>query len=113
MLANILLLALPALRMVRACIVDGVESISVVRDRIELVGRVGDLLSLIPLGGDCHDIWTEGLEYLLAGDTLWLAKARGISNVFMQPRASVRVGQGLLLAIHRSQKPVVRWPWSQ
>lgn len=113
MLANMLLLLLPALEHVRACIVDGVETILAVRDSIELAGSAGDLLSLIPVGGDCHGIWTEGLQYPLAGDTLWLAKARGISNVFTGSRASVRVDQGMLLAIHRSQKPVSRWPWAE
>ena len=111
MLANILLLALPALEGIRACIADGVELVSLVRDQVEFVGRVGDVLSLIPLGRDCHDIWTQGLQYPLAGDTLWLAKARGISNVFTQDRANVRLGHGTLLAIHRSQEPVSRWPW--
>lgn len=109
-LANILLLALPELADTRTCIVEGQETIYLIRERLTIAGQPGDLLSLIPVGGDCHGIWTQGLEYPLAGGTLWLARARGISNVFVETRATIRVEQGLLLAIHRAQEPPGHWP---
>jgi len=109
-LANLLLLALPELREVRCCIVEGPETIFLIRDQVQFAGEPADLLSLIPIGGDCHDIWTEGLEYPLAGGSLWLSRARGISNVFTADRAAVRVGQGMLLAVHRGQKIRLEWP---
>ena len=47
----------------------------------ELTGRVGDLVSLIPLGESAHDVETQGLRYPLDGETLILGRARGLSNV--------------------------------
>jgi len=109
-LANVLLLALPELEGRRCSIVEGEEAVFLIRSGVEVAGEAGDLLSLIPIGGDCHGIWTEGLEYPLAGGSLFLARARGISNVFMAPRARIRVGQGLLLAVHRAQEVRTTWP---
>ena len=110
LLANVLLLALPELRKVQACIVEGVETILLIHGEVQIVGEVGDVLSLIPIGGDCHDVWTEGLEYPLAGESLCLSRARGISNVFAEPRATVRLGRGMLLAVRRAQEAVSQWP---
>lgn len=109
-LANVLLLALPELWGRRCSIVEGEEAVFLIRSGVEVAGEPGDLLSLIPIGGDCHDIWTEGLEYPLTGGSLFLARARGISNVFTAPRARIRVGQGMLLAVHRVQRVRTRWP---
>lgn len=109
-LANVLLLALPELEGRRCSIVEGAEAVFLIRSGVEVVGEPGDLLSLIPIGGDCHDIWTEGLEYPLAGGSLFLARARGISNAFTAPRARIRVGQGMLLAVHRAPRVRTAWP---
>ncbi|MGQ9584292.1 MAG: thiamine diphosphokinase [Anaerolineae bacterium] len=109
-LANLLLLALPQLQGVRCGIVEGPETILLVRNWVRMVGQPGDLLSLIPLGGDCHNIWTEGLVYPLAGETLWLSRARGISNVLDASQVTIRVGEGMLLAVHRAQEVRLQWP---
>jgi thiamine pyrophosphokinase len=109
MLANLFLMALPELEQTQVRIVAGVEVISLVRGRNEFLGQIGDILSLIPVGGDCHDIWTEGLEYPLRGESLWFNRARGISNVLIRERASVRLGRGTLLAVHRAQTLPLRW----
>lgn len=109
-LANVLLLALPELVGRRCAIVEGPEAVFLIRGEVEMAGEPGDVLSLIPIGGDCHDIWTEGLEYPLAGDSLLLARARGISNVLTAPRARIRVGRGLLLAVHRAPRVRTGWP---
>jgi thiamine pyrophosphokinase len=65
----------------------------------ELTGRVGDLVSLLPLGESAHDVATDGLRYPLNGETLILGRARGLSNVRMAPIARVSVGSGRLLVI--------------
>ncbi len=64
-----------------------------------LAGRPGDLVSLLPLGGDATGIWTTGLAYPLRGETLPFGIPRGISNVLTQPTATVRLRSGLLLAV--------------
>ncbi len=98
-LANILLLALPEAAQARVTIVAGRQRIVAIRGQAEIVGHVGDLVSLLPLGGDADGIWTTGLEYPLRGETLPFGTPRGISNVLTEPRASVRVERGMLVAV--------------
>jgi thiamine pyrophosphokinase len=98
-LANVLLLALPELRSVKAKILDGRQEVFLIRDEALIEGQVGDILSLLPLTEKVRGIYTEGLEYPLEDDTLYLGPARGVSNVLTAPQARVRVSQGLLLAV--------------
>jgi thiamine pyrophosphokinase len=98
-LANILLLALPELRYVKAKILGGRQEVSLISDEAIIEGLVGDTLSLLPLTEQVTGIYTEGLEYPLKNDTLCLGPARGVSNTLTAPQARVRIGQGLLLAV--------------
>jgi thiamine pyrophosphokinase len=106
MLANVLLLARPELAGRRVTLADGRESIRLLRGdgsapaHLELPGAAGDLLSLLPLGGDALGVTTEGLQYPLHDETLFLGQARGISNVFTEARARIALRRGLLLVIH-------------
>jgi thiamine pyrophosphokinase len=99
-LANILLLLLPELRHVPTRIVDERQELSVVRDQAEIVGQPGDVVSLIPLGGDVEGIVTEGLLYPLRDEPLLSGPARGVSNVLAEPVARVTLGSGALLIVH-------------
>jgi thiamine pyrophosphokinase len=65
----------------------------------DLVGRVGDVISLVPLGESAHGVETQGLRYPLDGETLLLGRARGLSNVRIAPTAHITVGSGRLLVI--------------
>ncbi len=104
-LANLLLLARPELRGKDVCIADGRETIRLLRgdaaSSLTLSGTAGDLLSLLPIGGDAVGVSTAGLAYPLADETLFLGQARGVSNVFVGPAARVWLRQGLLMVIHR------------
>lgn len=101
-LANVLLLAHPALAGVEARIVAGNETVLLVRggEECTLHGAIGDTVSLLPLGGDVTGITTTGLEYALHDGTLHFALARGISNVMTAETAQVWVGKGVLLVVH-------------
>ena len=99
-LANLLLLAAPLLDGIAATVLDRHTRVVAVRDEIELAGRTGDLLSLLPVTAAATGIVTEGLAYRLNGETLLLGPARGVSNVFLQERIAVRLAAGVLLAIH-------------
>ena len=102
-LGNLLLLAHPDLRGIDVRLwADRQEAVLVVGERV-LTGKPGDLLSLLPIGGDAHGITTHGLEYALSNDTLYLGRARGVSNVFVDSRAIVRLRSGLLLAVQTRQ----------
>ncbi|ADL07590.1 thiamine diphosphokinase [Thermosediminibacter oceani] len=71
-------------------IIDGVR---------EIEGKRGQILSLIPLTPEVRGIKTAGLYYPLRGETIPMGASRGISNVFTEDRAVVKVEQGLLLAV--------------
>jgi thiamine pyrophosphokinase len=106
-LANIWLLALPVLGDLPAALLDGRTRVRLVRAlapdgqpaTLTLPGRIGDLVTLLPLGGDVTGITTRGLRYPLRDEPLRLGPARGLSNVRVEADASVTVRAGLLLAI--------------
>ncbi len=103
-LANIFLLAMPQLAAIHVALITPDEIVSLIRDEARFVGKPGDVLSLLPVGGDVRGITTQGLEYPLRDETLPFGLARGISNVLTAPVAEVRLREGLLLAIqHRSR----------
>jgi thiamine pyrophosphokinase len=99
LLGVLLLFGSPHFGSVRLDAEIGRASVHVVRDERELSGSPGDLLSLFALHGPARGVWTEGLAYPLAGDTLEPGSTRGVSNVFAEPMARVRVESGVLLAV--------------
>jgi thiamine pyrophosphokinase len=82
---------------------DGVEEVFFVRRRASIDGQGSDLLSLIPWGGEVAGIHTEGLRWPLSNETLLPCQTRGISNEMLGSTASISIGSGLLLVIHRRQ----------
>jgi thiamine pyrophosphokinase len=98
-LANLLLLALPALRGLDVRIVEGEQAAFLIRHEATIEGQPGDVISLIPLGGDAAGVTTDGLEWPLEEDTLRFGPARGVSNLLLGSQARVRVREGLLLCI--------------
>jgi thiamine pyrophosphokinase len=99
-LANILLLFLPELEHIPARIVDERQEMFVVRSEAVITGQPGDVVSLIPLGGDATGITTEGLLYPLRDEPLLSGPARGISNVMLDGLARVTLERGALLVVH-------------
>jgi thiamine pyrophosphokinase len=71
----------------------------------ELGGQPGDIVSLLPVGGDADDVTTRDLRYALDGERLTFGLARGLSNAVDGPRPSVRLGSGTLLVIEISGAP--------
>ena len=83
---------------------DGVEEAFFIRDRYELHGKPGDIVSLIPWGGEVSGVCTEGLHWPLQDETLFPDKTRGISNELVRETASLSIKSGLLLVIHSRQQ---------
>ncbi len=102
-LANITLLADPRLASFDVRLDDGVEEIFVCRDQAEVQGKSGDLVSLIPWQGAVPEVQTKELKWPLRRETLYPDKTRGISNEMLGSTASVSIGSGLLLVVHRRQ----------
>ena len=80
---------------------DGVEQAFFCRDQAQVRGRSGDLVSLIPWGGEVRGVCTEGLRWPLLNETLLPHKTRGISNEMTGEVANIQIQSGLLLIVHR------------
>ena len=64
-----------------------------------LAGRPGDLVTLLPFGADALGVTTVGLAYPLRDEPLPAGPARGLSNVRTGPEARVSLRSGRLLVI--------------
>jgi thiamine pyrophosphokinase len=80
---------------------DGVEETFFCRDQAYVYGRSGDLVSLIPWGGAVSEVQTIDLRWALNKETLYPDKTRGISNEMTSDTATISIGAGLLLIVHR------------
>lgn len=99
-IANVLLLALGELGG-RVRLVRGPLSARVARggESVELDGAIGDLVTLLALGGDAAGVTTSGLRYALIEGTLGMGSTLGLSNEITETGATVSVGTGSLLVI--------------
>ena len=89
----------------------GEDLATVVRHQAALHGRVGDLVSLIPLGGHAIGVTTQGLQWFLNDAILPAGSTRGLSNRFVGTTAHLSVRQGALLTVQPgavlTEKPAV------
>jgi thiamine pyrophosphokinase len=107
-LANMLLLAMPQLRHARVTLAHGDERIFLIDARdgectATQHGQPGEVVSLLPFGGDAHGVRTQGLEYPLRDESLFVGPARGVSNVMLGQEAAVSLRAGMLLCVMTSQ----------
>jgi thiamine pyrophosphokinase len=82
----------------------GRAMVNVVRGERLLVGRAGELISLLALHGPAVGVVTEGLVYPLRGETLVPGSSRGISNVFAAEEARVSLESGVVLAVRPGKR---------
>ena len=103
-LANLLLPASQKFIKQTICLVDGEQTIRIVRagEPASISGKPGDTVSLIPVAGDAGGITTHGLEYPLEDGSLSFGGTRGISNVMQADRATVSLRRGILAIVHIS-----------
>jgi thiamine pyrophosphokinase len=100
-LANVYLLALPALAGRDAALVAGKQELYLLQPGDHrILGASGDTVSLLPLGGAVSGIVTDGLQYPLRDETLYFGPARGVSNVMLAEEASLSTREGTLLIVH-------------
>ena len=107
LLADVGLLAMPALAGRRAELLDGRSRVRLLRGpgRLDLAGRPGDLVSLLPLGPGVDGVTTEGLAWALDDEPLPMGPARGLSNVRTAQTAEVQLQSGLLLVVETIAPP--------
>ena len=107
-LDNIFLLTQPQFSNTDLRLIDGVEEVFLIRDRVTLSGKKGQRVSLLPLLGPVPGVKTTGLAFPLEHETLYPDHTRGISNRMLDSTASVSIASGLLLCIHNIQNPIER-----
>lgn len=103
-LANLSLLADPALEGRDVRFDDGREEVMRVDREATLHGEPGDTVSLLPFGSETRGIVTQGLQYPLRGETLLPYRTRGVSNKMQGREATIFVEKGDLLCIHTRLK---------
>jgi thiamine pyrophosphokinase len=99
--ANIGLLELPAQHGASAALLapEARVRLLVGPGHLDLAGRPGDVVSLLPLGGDVGGVVTSGLRYALRDEVLRAGPARGLSNVRTGADATVSTATGRLLVV--------------
>jgi thiamine pyrophosphokinase len=104
-LAALLLLADPSLRGRDVRAVRGGTTVRALHGdgRLQLVGRPGDIVTLLPVAGDAIGVRTMGLRWALDGETLRLGRSRGLSNEVTEAPASVGIAAGVLLVVEIEQ----------
>jgi thiamine pyrophosphokinase len=98
-LASLLLPAHPDLRGLEIVFRDGNQRLFLIDSETEITGTAGELVSLIPIGGDARGVSSAGLSYPLADETLRFGTSRGLSNELLGERATVDLKAGLLLCV--------------
>ena len=104
-LANALLLADPRYRGRTLVAVAGPVRVRAIEggETAVLTGKVGDMVTLLPVGGDAAGVRTAGLRYPLGAETLRFGRSRGVSNVVDARPASVTIERGTLLVIETAR----------
>ncbi|MCZ7664970.1 MAG: thiamine diphosphokinase [Thermoleophilia bacterium] len=97
LLGLILLLTASWLDGVDVRLADDRHEVFSARGEALVVGRPGDLVSLLPLTPRVEGVRTEGLAYPLHGETLFQGATRGVSNELLGERARVIHDEGRLL----------------
>ena len=98
-LANAALLASPTYSGLKLTWLPGQATVHVVRDRIELSGSPGDVVSLLPYGGPARGVSTVGLRWPLTDAVLAPGTSLGVSNQMIDTTATIRLDDGVLLTV--------------
>lgn len=101
LLTTIHMLANPKFKNIQICIIEGDQEMHVVRKKIKLTGKKGDIISLIPLNGDAIGITTKNLAYSLQSEILLSYNTRGVSNIMTKNVAEISLKKGVLLIIQQ------------
>lgn len=104
--ANLLLIADPELEGVDVRLIQGGTTVRVLRGggRLTLHDADGELVSLLPVGGDATGVTTTGLRWSLADAVLRMGRSRGLSNELVEASASVSLERGTLLVVQTAKQ---------
>jgi len=97
-LTNIFLMKQISKRSGAATIIDELNKIRLVTDRLTITEPAGTFISLVPLT-DCKGVTTFNLKFPLNDADLYVGKGLGVSNEMMDDQAEVIIKEGFLLVI--------------
>lgn len=98
-LANVHLLLAAMRRGVQAVMVSDSQQIFLACSRAVLENSQGCVVSFLPLTERVEGIVLEGFAYGLLDAVMEIGRPYGVSNIVTEPRASVRLRRGVLLAV--------------
>lgn len=75
------------------CLIDEHNEIRYFEKEIVINGNSGELISIIPFS-DLINTTTKGLLYSLKGETLYIGKSRGVSNVMTGSSCRIKADSG-------------------
>lgn len=105
MLSNIFLVAKKQKenKQLKVVIIESKKNIYLMNETIEIKGKVGDEISIVPLSDKLESIKTNGLEYKLDNESITYGSTRGISNVMSKPTAKITALKGVAVIEHNQQ----------
>lgn len=80
-------------------LIDDNNEVYLVKDRLKLIGKKGQTVSIIPINSEVCGIKSSGLEYPLCDDTLYFGCGRGVSNVMTEDECTITIKSGTALVI--------------
>lgn len=99
-LANInLLYYIRNLGMIPKIISEKEEIYIALDEEIEIEGKLGDIISVIPIKGDASGVTLKNLEYPLNDYDMKFSLPLGISNVMIDSKCSIKVEKGSVVVI--------------
>lgn len=97
--ANVMLLYGLAKKGIEAKILNSNNTLSISRDALDIQGRPGQIVSLLPFAGDAWIKSTKGLAYPADNLKMTMNYPIGISNVLVNSEARVEIESGWIMAI--------------
>ncbi|MCK5542558.1 MAG: thiamine diphosphokinase [Desulfobacterales bacterium] len=98
-LANIFLLKKIVAQKIKCSIIDDNNEIFLVTDKITLKKTTSSFISLTPLTEKAEGVTTIGLKYPLTNAVIKFGASLGISNQFLDEKATVSLKKGILFVI--------------
>lgn len=84
---------------IKGCLLNPNNSVSLAMNRYKIVGKKGDIVSLLPFAGNVEGITTKGLAYPLHKATISIGTSLGISNYLLEEVADIVIEKGILIVI--------------
>jgi thiamine pyrophosphokinase len=99
--SNVFILLTPFLRGVDVRILEGQYELLCLHGhhKINLQGKPGNIVSLIPLAGPVTGVTLGGFEFPLDKETLPVGTTRGVSNLFKNEKVEIEIESGHLLVV--------------